>query len=146
MKGPGSPSLSFQGPLYDDLTCCQSLSEGILLLKGATITYEEGDLRFSLYTVGIRCIQPPEFFPLTSIVNKLCNIEGCVNNTLQIIQNMMFSQGLELELSMFRRTATHISSQLPLFNNIVKKFAGVFNPCSHYISMGAGVEYFCNFF
>ena len=55
-------------------------------------------------TVGIRCIQPPDIFPLTSMVNKSCNIECCVNNMLQIIQNMMFSQGLELELSMFRRT------------------------------------------
>ena len=43
------------------------------------------------YTVGIRCIQPPGIFPLTSIVNKSCNIKCRVNNMLQIIQNMTFS-------------------------------------------------------
>ena len=37
-------------------------------------------------TVGIRCIQPLYFFPLTSIVNKSCNIECCVNKMLQIIK------------------------------------------------------------
>ena len=56
------------------------------------------------YTVGIRCNQPPDVFPLTPIINKLCNIECCVNKMLQIIQNMMVSQGLEVELSLFRRT------------------------------------------
>ena len=55
-------------------------------------------------TVGVRCIQPPDVFLLTPIVNKSCNIECCVNKMLQIIKNMMFCQGLELELSMFRRT------------------------------------------
>ena len=46
-------------------------------------------------TVGIRCIQPPDVFPVTSTVSKLCNIECCVNKMLQIIQNMniMVSQG-----------------------------------------------------
>ena len=29
-------------------------------------------------TVGIRCIQPPDVFPLTSTANKSCNIECCV--------------------------------------------------------------------
>ena len=48
---------------------------------------------------------PPDIFPLIPIVNnKLCNIECCVNNMLQIIQNMMVSQCSELELSMFRGT------------------------------------------
>ena len=56
-----------------------------------------------LLTVGIGCIQPPEFFPLTSVVNKSCNYKCCVNNMLQIIQNMMVSEGLELELNVFRR-------------------------------------------
>ena len=51
------------------------------------------------YTVGIRCIQPPDVFPLTPIVNKSCNIECFVNIMLQIIQNIMVSQGLELEIS-----------------------------------------------
>ena len=64
-------------------------------------------------TVGIRCIQPPDVFPLTPIVNKSCKIECCVNKMLKIIQNMMVSQGLELELSMFIRTT--ISGQHPLF-------------------------------
>ena len=34
-----------------------------------------------------------DIFPLTPIVNKVCNIECSVNNMLQIIQNMMVSQG-----------------------------------------------------
>ena len=55
---------------------------------------------------------PPDVLLLTPIVNKSCKIECCVNNMLQIIQNMMFSQGLELELSKFRTTA--ISGQHPL--------------------------------
>ena len=55
---------------------------------------------------------PPDIFPLIPIVNKLCNIERCVNNMLQIIQNMMVSQGSELELSMFRWTT--LSGQHPL--------------------------------
>ena len=62
------------------------------------------------HTVGIRCIQPPDVFPLIPIVNKSSNIKRCVNNMLQIIQNM-FSQGLEVELSMFRRTT--VSGQHP---------------------------------
>ena len=64
------------------------------------------------YTVGCKSIQPSDVFPLTPAVNKSCNIECCVNNMLQIIQNMMFSQGLELELSMFRRTKYYIRSAL----------------------------------
>ena len=40
-------------------------------------------------TVGMRS----DVFPLTSIVNKSCDAECCVNNMLQIIQNMMVSQG-----------------------------------------------------
>ena len=44
---------------------------------------------------------PPDVFPLIPTVNKSCNIESCVNNMLQIIQNMMVSQCSELELSMF---------------------------------------------
>ena len=59
-----------------------------------------------LGTAGIRCIQPLDVFPLTSIVNKSCNIECCVNNMLKIIQTMMVSEGLELELSMFIRPAS----------------------------------------
>ena len=52
---------------------------------------------------------PHDIFPLIPIVNNLCNIECCVYNILQIFQNKMVSHGLELELSMFRKTA--ISSQ-----------------------------------
>ena len=47
---------------------------------------------------------PPDVFPLIPIVNKSCNIECCVNKMLQIIQNMTVSEGLELELSIVRRT------------------------------------------
>ena len=38
------------------------------------------------HTVGIRCIQPPDVFPLPPIENKSCNIECCVNEMLQIVQ------------------------------------------------------------
>ena len=72
-----------------------------------------GDHMAFVSTVGSRSIQPPDVFQLIPIVNKLCNIECCVNKMLQIIQNMMFSQGLELEVGMFRKTA--ISGQNPLF-------------------------------
>ena len=64
------------------------------------------------YTVGSRSIQPPDVFPLIPVVNKSCNIECCVNNMLQIFQNMMVSQCSELEPSMFRGTT--LSGQHPL--------------------------------
>ena len=54
----------------------------------------------------------PDVLPLTPVVNKSCNIERFVNNMVQIIQNMMVSQGLELKICMFRRTTT--TSQHPL--------------------------------
>ena len=55
---------------------------------------------------------PPDVFSLIPVVNKSCNIERCVNNMLQIIQNMIVSQCSELELSMFRGTT--LSGQHPL--------------------------------
>ena len=55
---------------------------------------------------------PPDVFPLIPIVNNSWNIELCVNNMLQIIQNMMVSRCSELELSMFRGTT--LSGQHPL--------------------------------
>ena len=74
----------------------------------------EGPLasRATVSTVGIKCIQLPDVFPLTPIVNKSCKIEYCFNKILQIFQDTVFSQSLELELSMFRRTT--ISGQHPL--------------------------------
>ena len=48
--------------------------------------------------VGSRSIQSSAVTLLTPIVNKSCNYECCANNMLQIIQNMMFSQGLEFLL------------------------------------------------
>ena len=78
---------------------------------------DEGLIR---YTVGISCIQPPDIFPLTPTVNKLCNIECCVNKMRQIIQNIMVSQGLELELNMFGRTTT--SGRHPLVKLLVQFF------------------------
>ena len=63
---------------------------------------------------------PPVVTPLTPTINKSCNIECCVNNRLQIIQNMMVSQGLDLELSMFRRTT--ISGQHPFIYVWVQNF------------------------
>ena len=69
-----------------------------------------------IHTVVFKIIQPPLLFPMTSIVNKSCNIECCVNSTcmLPINQNMIVSRGLELILSMFRRTT--VSYQHPLKN------------------------------
>ena len=43
-------------------------------------------------------------FPYDFYRNRLCNIDCCVNSMRPINQNMIVSQGLELELSMFRRT------------------------------------------
>ena len=51
---------------------------------------------FHIYTVGIRCFQPLDVFPLTPKVIRSCKIECCVNKMLQIIQNTTFSQALEL--------------------------------------------------
>ena len=80
-------------------------------------------------TVGIRCIQPPDVLQLTSRVNKSYKIECCVNKMCQIIQNKMFSQGLELELSVFRRTT--ISGQHPLIQVWVQNFQKYPAPSSH---------------
>ena len=52
-------------------------------------------------TVGIRCIQPPEVFPLTAIVNKSCKLSVVLTTCFK---SLMFSHGLEFELSLFRRT------------------------------------------
>ena len=54
----------------------------------------------------------PDILPLIPIVSKSCNIERCVDNILQIIQNMKVSKCSELELSMFRGTT--LSGQYPL--------------------------------
>ena len=54
----------------------------------------------------------PLAFPYDFYRNKSCNINCCVNSMLPINQNMIVSQGLELILSMFRRTT--VSGQHPL--------------------------------
>ena len=59
-----------------------------------------------------KLFNPPDIFPLISIVNKSSNIECCVNTILPIIQNLIVSQGLELILSMCRRTT--MSGEHPL--------------------------------
>ena len=46
-------------------------------------------------------------------VNKSCKIECCDNKMCQIVHNMILSQGLELKVSLLRRTT--ISGQHPLF-------------------------------
>ena len=51
-----------------------------------------------------KVFNPPDIFPLISKVNKSCNIERCVKTILPIIQNLIVSSGLELILSMCRRT------------------------------------------
>ena len=56
---------------------------------------------------------PLDVFPLIPMANKSCNIDRCVNNMLQIIQNMMVSQCSELELSVCRGIT--LSGQHPLF-------------------------------
>ena len=73
-----------------------------LLRCGITAEY------FGFHTPNIQLeaevINPPDVFPLIPIVNKSCNFECCVNNMLQITQNMMVSQCTELELIIFRGT------------------------------------------
>ena len=51
-----------------------------------------------------KLFNPPCGFPVISIVNKSCNIECCVNNMFRINKKIIVSQGLELILSVFRRT------------------------------------------
>ena len=75
----------------------------------------------------------PLAFPITSIVNKSCNIDCCVNSMLPINQNMIVSQGLELILSMFRRTT--MSGKHPLIQVWVQNFQNYSTPCSHCISI-----------
>ena len=59
-----------------------------------------------------KLFNPPDIFPLTSIVNKSCNIERCVKSMRPIFQNKIVSQGLERILSIYRRTT--MSGQPPL--------------------------------
>ena len=88
-------------------------------------------------TVGSRSIQPSWRFPLIPIVNKLCNIECCVNNML--IQNMV-SQCSELELSMFRGTT--LSGQHPLIYVWVQNLQKYSTPWSHwYIIISSSKPY-----
>ena len=67
-----------------------------------------------VYSVQLEAevFNPLDVFASIPIANKSCNIECCVNNMLQIIQNMVVSQCSELELSMFRGTT--LSGQHPL--------------------------------
>ena len=59
-----------------------------------------------------KVFNPPDIFPLISIVNRSCNIERCVKSMRPIFQNKIVSQGLERILSIFRRTT--MSGQPPL--------------------------------
>ena len=54
----------------------------------------------------------PLAFPYEFYRNKSCNIDCCVNSMLLINQNMIVSQGLELILSIFRRTTTSRSYRI----------------------------------
>ena len=56
--------------------------------KGKTVS---GWRDKTVRTVGSKSIQPPDIFPLISIVNKSCNIERCVKTILPIIQNLIVS-------------------------------------------------------
>ena len=64
-------------------------------------------------TVVFKIIRPPPLaFSYDFYRNKSCNIDCYVNSMLPTNQNMIVSQGLELILSMFRRTT--MSGQHPL--------------------------------
>ena len=45
------------------------------------------------YTVVFKLFNPSCIFPVISIVNKLCNIECCVNNMFRINKKMIVSRG-----------------------------------------------------
>ena len=55
---------------------------------------------------------PIDFFGKQVVQDWACKIERCVNSMLSINQNMIVSRGLELILSIFRRTT--LSGQHPL--------------------------------
>ena len=74
------------------------------LLRPTLLIYHEIVPRLCAQLLHKYSTRPPDVFPLTPIVKKSCKSECCVNEMLQIIKNMMVSQGLELELSMSRRT------------------------------------------
>ena len=104
----------------------------IAVMSKVTVKQLKQAKKHEAFTVGIRCIQLPDVFPLISIVNKSCNIEQCVNNMLQvqIIHNMMVSQCSEFELSMFRGTT--LSGQHPLIYVWVQNLQKYSTPWSHW--------------
>ena len=69
---------------------------------------------YGVTTINIRCIQPHDASPLTPIGDKSYKIECCVNKMLQMIQNMIFSRGLELGLSIFRKTTNSLLYQVSI--------------------------------
>ena len=93
-------------------------------MKVATMlpTGIEEPMMSTMFSMGVRSsihvqlcsklFNPPCVFPMISIVNKSCNIECCVNKMFRINKKMIVSRGLELILSVFRRTT--ISGQHPL--------------------------------
>ena len=85
-------------------------------------------LKISSDTVVLKFIQPPDIFPLTSIVNMSCNIECCVNSMLPINQNMIVSQALELILSMFRTYKDYYIRSASINLGMGPKFSKLFNP------------------
>ena len=104
-----------------------------------------GGRQLYLYTIQLEAeeFNPPDVFTLPPIVNKSCNIECCVDNMLQIIQNMMVSQVLELELSIFRRTT--ISGQHPLVLGMDLKFFEIsIQPLQLYFDWSRGLNTFEN--
>ena len=76
------------------------------------LTYKKIEIKINNIQLEAKVFNPPDIFPLISIVNKSCNIERCVKSMLPIFQNKIVSQGLECILSMFRRTT--MSGQHPL--------------------------------
>ena len=68
---------------------------------------------FLAHTVDSGIIGLPEFLPLNPVVNESGNIKRCGNKMHLIAANMIFSQYLQLKLSLLWRTI--ISGQHPLF-------------------------------
>ena len=73
--------------------------------------HQEAVIDSPIYSCAQNCSTPLDF-PYDFYRKKSCNIGCCVNSMLPINKNMIVSQGLELILSMFRRTT--MSGQHPL--------------------------------
>ena len=64
---------------------------------------------------GGQSFRTPRVLTLNPIVNKSCKTKRCGKRMHQIIQDMILSEGLELQLSLLRRTT--ISGPHTLFHS-----------------------------